>query len=32
MDVIYDNIFNQCWHKNLELAQYNATLRITGAT
>ena len=30
-DVIYDKIFNESWHKNLESAQYSAALAITGA-
>ena len=30
-DVIYDEIFNESWHKKLESAQYNAVLAITGA-
>ena len=29
--VIYDKIFNESWHKQLESAQYNAALAITEA-
>ena len=28
---INDKIFNESWHKNLQSAQYNAALAITGA-
>ena len=30
-DVIYGKIFNESWHKELESAQYNVALAITGA-
>ena len=30
-DAIYNKIFNESWHKNLESAQYNAVLVIAGA-
>ena len=32
IDVIYDKIFNECWHINPELAQYHAALNIKDAT
>ena len=30
-DVIYHKIFNESWHRKLDMAQYNAALAITGA-
>ena len=30
-DVIYDNVFNQLFHKKLESVQYNAAIAMTGA-
>ena len=30
-DIVYDRIFNESFHKNLESTQYNAVIAITGA-
>ena len=30
-DIVYDQAFNESFHKNLESIQYNAAIAITGA-